>query len=107
LHTMKIVYNNYKMFYGNIIQVRDGGMVTVIHDHDEILFNMKQLAQFCGKSYETIRFYYTLTDEEGNPLLPDPKHTVKHKNKTTRLFTLQEMREIKKILDNIGWGDIA
>lgn len=68
----------------------------------ETLYNMKQLAQFCGKSYDTLRIYYTF-----DGLLPDPAYTIRHKNKTTRKFTLKEMKKIKKILDNIQWGDIA
>lgn len=67
-----------------------------------MLYTMKQLAEFCGKSYETIRTYYTFKG-----FLPDPAHTVRHRRKTTRLFTLEEMQRIKAILDQVRWGDLS
>lgn len=66
------------------------------------LYTMRQLAEYCGKSYETIRTYYTF---EG--FLPDPEHTVRHGRKTTRLFTLEEMRRIKRRLDRVKWGSLS
>lgn len=68
----------------------------------EMLYTLKQMAQYCGKAYETIRTYYTFPG-----FLPDPEHTVRHGRKTTRMYTLSEMDKMKKLLNNIEWGDIS
>lgn len=67
-----------------------------------MLYSLEQLAHYCGKSYETLRLYYTF-----DGFLPDPKHTIKYPRKTTRRFTLEEMEEIKIILDSVEKGDLA
>lgn len=67
-----------------------------------MLYTLEQVAQYCGKAYETLRTYYTF-----DGFLPDPEHTIKHGKKTTRKFTLDEMKEIKRILDGVQWGDLS
>lgn len=67
------------------------------------LFSLKQVAEYCGKNYTTLKRYYTFPD-----FLPDPEYTVISENgRKFRKFTMEEAEEIKKILDSVTYGDLA
>jgi poly-D-alanine transfer protein DltD len=64
-----------------------------------MLFTLPQLADYTGYSQETIRTYYS------RGYLPEPKNIKVTKGKNgkvyiKRLFTLEEMEEIKNLLQN-------
>ena len=69
----------------------------------EPLFSLKEVAEFCGRNYSVLKLYYTFPD-----FLPDPENTtITEKGRKIRRFTLEEAKELKKILDSVSYGDLA
>jgi hypothetical protein len=60
----------------------------------ENFLTLAELAKFVGVSYQRIRELF------GEGLLPEPKHRIKFKEKTTRRFTRQEAQQLKVLFDN-------
>ena len=65
------------------------------------LLTMAELARYVGRCHQVLRERYS----EG--VLPEPRHMLRGKVKTSRRFTLQEADMIKKIFDDRKWGDFA
>ncbi len=62
---------------------------------------MAQLAQFVDRHPQVLRERY------GEGVLPEPRHMIRGQGRTTRRWTLQEAETIKKIFDEVKWGDFA
>jgi hypothetical protein len=73
----------------------------MISDNPSHLYTLAEAAKYCHKSYAHLRKLYSLG------LLPDPAHTIKHETKTTRLFSLQEVKSLRDRFRGITRGDFT
>ena len=63
-------------------------------DNVSQMYTMAELAKYCDRSLAVLRKHYR------DRRLPDPKYTIKHDRKTTRLYTLAECKAIKAFFES-------
>jgi hypothetical protein len=75
--------------------------IFVEHPDPGHLYDLAEVASYVGRTTQLLRVYY------GQKLLPEPKHSIKGIKKTTRKFTLDEMKMLKSFFARIGYGSIS